>query len=110
MELRRGLFGSQVVAGFCGQCDARVEQKSMTQWYFRLTDYAEELLEDLEKLQGWPERVRNMQREWIGKSKGARVDFAVKEKHLRLSVFTIRPDTLFGGSFLIFAPELSLLA
>ena len=59
------LANEQVVAGFCWQCDARVEQKSMTQWYFRLTDYAEELLEDLEKLQGWPERVRNMQREWI---------------------------------------------
>ncbi|OGQ22371.1 MAG: leucine--tRNA ligase [Deltaproteobacteria bacterium RIFCSPHIGHO2_02_FULL_44_16] len=104
------LANEQVVAGFCWQCDARVEQKSMTQWYFRLTDYAEELLEDLEKLQGWPERVRNMQREWIGKSKGARVDFAVKEKHLRLSVFTTRPDTLFGVTFLSLAPEHPLLA
>lgn len=107
------LANEQVVDGLCWRCDSRVEQKDLTQWFLRITAYAEELLADLEQLEaGWPERVINMQRNWIGKSRGARINFALEKDYDgvdSLDVFTTRPDTLFGVTFITLAPELPLV-
>jgi leucyl-tRNA synthetase len=84
--------------------DTPVVQRELTQWFFRITAYVEELLQDLETLSGWPERVRTMQRNWIGKSVGAEVDFAL-ERGGSIRIFTTRPDTLFGATFMVLAPE-----
>jgi len=100
------LANEQVVAGECWRCNQKVEQRSMSQWFFRITDYAEELLRDIDdKLQGWPERVRTMQREWIGKSVGAHIDFAVDGSDEKIRIFTTRPDTLCGATFMSLAYE-----
>ena len=83
-----------------------VQQKQLSQWFLRITDYAEELLADLDKLtDGWPERVLTMQRNWIGKSIGAEISFKVKGLDEAIPVFTTRPDTLFGATFMSLAPE-----
>lgn len=107
------LANEQVVDGLCWRCDSRVEQKDLTQWFLRITAYAEELLEDLQKLEGgWPERVINMQQNWIGKSQGARINFSLEKNYDgtdSIDVFTTRPDTLFGVSFITLAPELPLV-
>lgn len=103
------LANEQVIEGQCWRCDSMVEQKELTQWFVRITSYAEELLADLDKLHaGWPERVVAMQHNWIGKSTGASIAFALEKPcgtASNISVFTTRPDTLFGVSFLTLAPE-----
>lgn len=105
------LANEQVVEGLCWRCDSHVEQKYLTQWFVRITDYAEELLADLEKLEGgWPERVISMQRNWIGKSIGAEIRFPLEKENGRpsdewISVFSTRQDTVFGATFMSLAPE-----
>ena len=104
------LANEQVVDGRCERCGAEVEAKSLTQWFFRITDYADELLDEMELLEEWPERVLTMQRNWIGRSHGARVVFGVEGSGEELPVFTTRPDTLFGATFFVLAPENPLVA
>ncbi|WP_432738000.1 leucine--tRNA ligase [Maridesulfovibrio sp. FT414] len=100
------LANEQVEDGLCWRCDTQVEQKELAQWFLRITDYAEELLESLNELEGgWPERVITMQRNWIGKSIGAELDFEVEESGDTISVFTTRPDTLYGATFMSLAAE-----
>jgi len=99
------LANEQVVNGKCWRCEAFVEIRSLEQWFFKITDYVEELLEDLEKLKEWPERVRVMQENWIGKSQGTLVNFRLKDSDSLIPVFTTRPDTLYGATFMTFAPE-----
>ena len=136
------LANEQVIEGACERCDSLVEAKKLTQWFFRITDYAERLLQDFDKLESWPERVITMQRNWIGKSQGANVVFTIAppgetpsgstpapaglsgaasdaeyvateaptgEVPMEVTVFTTRPDTLFGATFFILAPEHPLL-
>jgi len=99
------LANEQVVDGKCWRCEASVEIRSLEQWFFRITDYAEELLEDLKKLKDWPERVKIMQENWIGRSYGTLVNFRLKDSDILIPVFTTRPDTLYGATFMTFAPE-----
>ncbi len=100
------LANEQVEDGLCWRCDSVVEQKDMEQWFLRITNYADELLKDLEMLEGgWPERVLTMQRNWIGKSYGAELTFPVKDMNESIDVFTTRPDTLFGATFMSVAAE-----
>ncbi|WP_421900189.1 leucine--tRNA ligase [Maridesulfovibrio sp.] len=100
------LANEQVEEGLCWRCDTEVVQKELSQWFMRITDYAEELLESLNELEGgWPERVITMQRNWIGKSIGAELDFQVEDVDETISVFTTRPDTLFGATFMSLAAE-----
>ena len=100
------LANEQVEEGLCWRCDTEVVQKELSQWFMRITDYAEELLESLNELEGgWPERVITMQRNWIGKSIGAELDFEVENSEETISVFTTRPDTLFGATFMSLAAE-----
>jgi leucyl-tRNA synthetase len=98
------LANEQVVDGRCERCDTEVTRKSLNQWFFRITAYAERLLQDLGKLQGWPEKVRIMQENWIGKSTGAEVLFQA-EDGTPLPVFTTRPDTIYGVTYMVLAPE-----
>ena len=105
------LANEQVENGRCWRCGEEVTKKRMTQWFFRITAYADELLEDIDNLD-WPEKIKTMQRNWIGKSKGAEIEFKVVEgnaKGEKIKVFTTRPDTLFGATFLTVAPEHPLL-
>lgn len=113
------LANEQVEQGRCWRCDTEVTQKLLTQWYFKITHYAEELLRDIDdKMQGWPERVRIMQKEWIGRSEGAWIDFAVEgtfppsrgTSPASIRIFTTRPDTLFGVTFMSLACEHPLLS
>ena len=99
------LADEQVEEGLCWRCDSVVKQKDMEQWFLKITDYADELLGDLEQLEGWPDKVRDMQENWIGKSKGAKIKFSVKESERELEVFTTRPDTIYGATFMALAPE-----
>ena len=99
------LANEQVIDGHCERCGAEVEAKTLTQWYFKITDYADALLDEMELLEQWPERVLTMQRNWIGRSEGARVIFRVAGSGEELPVFTTRPDTLFGATFFVLAPE-----
>jgi len=99
------LADEQVEDGLCWRCDSVVEQKDMRQWFLKITDYSEELLEDLEQLDGWPDKVRKMQEDWIGKSTGAKIRFPIKNSDRKLEVFTTRPDTVFGSTFMALAPE-----
>jgi leucyl-tRNA synthetase len=99
------LANEQVVDGACWRCDSPVEQKELEQWFFRITEYAEELLEDLEQLSGWPEKVLTMQRNWIGKSIGAEIRFPILQRNESLTVFTTRQDTVFGATFVSIAAE-----
>jgi len=101
------LANEQVVDGACWRhMETRVEQKKMSQWFLRITQYSDELLDDLDKLTGWPEPVRIMQQNWIGKSVGAELRFTVESKpNVQISVFTTRPDTVFGVSYVVLAPE-----
>ena len=99
------LANEQVVDGACWRCDSVVVQKELEQWFFRITDYAEELLQDLDKLGGWPEKVLTMQRNWIGKSTGAEIDFPLVGHEGALRIFTTRPDTIFGATFVSLAVE-----
>ena len=98
------LANEQVVNGKCWRCHNDVTIKQLEQWFLKITDYADELLKDLEKID-WPERIKIMQRNWIGKSSGTLVNFKLKDNNQIISVFTTRPDTLYGVTFLVFAPE-----
>jgi leucyl-tRNA synthetase len=99
------LANEQVIEGVCWRCESIVTQKELDQWFFRITDYAEELLQDLERLPGWPEKVLLMQRNWIGKSVGAEIIFPLVGGAEALKVFTTRPDTVFGATFISLAVE-----
>jgi leucyl-tRNA synthetase len=99
------LANEQVEDGACWRCDSDVQQKELEQWFFRITDYAEELLDFTNKLPGWPERVLVMQRNWIGRSTGCEIDFPLDGKDGSIRVFTTRQDTLFGATFMSLAPE-----
>ena len=99
------LANEQVVDGACERCESLVERKKLSQWFFKITDYVERLLKDAEKLDGWPDKVKLMQKNWIGKSEGAEITFSIENIEERISVFTTRPDTVFGVSYLVFAPE-----
>jgi leucyl-tRNA synthetase len=99
------LANEQVVDGACWRCDGPVEERELEQWFFRITAYAEELLADLDRLDGWPERVVTMQRNWIGRSTGAEILFPLEGRPGEIRVFTTRPDTLFGATFVNLAPE-----
>ncbi len=99
------LANEQVVDGCCERCGTSVGKKNLSQWYFKITDYAERLLANLDKLEGWPNKVKIMQRNWIGKSHGAEVDFKIKDRDETLTVFTTRVDTIFGTTFMVLAPE-----
>jgi leucyl-tRNA synthetase len=98
------LANEQVIDGLCERCDTPVVRKNLAQWFFRITDYADRLLADIEKLEHWPERVKTMQRNWIGRSEGARFDIEV-DGGGSFQVFTTRPDTIFGMTFCVLAPE-----
>jgi len=100
------LANEQVIDGRCERCGAEVEAKSLAQWFFRITDYADVLLDEMELLEDWPERVLTMQRNWIGRSEGAEIRFRVDgSPGTEIPVFTTRPDTLFGATFFVLAPE-----
>ena len=99
------LANEQVEAGLCWRCGEQVRQKKLSQWFFKITDYADDLLAYCEKLPGWPEKVTTMQRNWIGKSTGAEIDFPVAGSEEQIKVFTTRPDTIFGATFMCLAPE-----
>lgn len=100
------LANEQVIDGKCWRCDSVVEKKYLSQWFFKITDYAERLLEDLDKLSGWGDNVKTMQANWIGKSQGAIIKFKVKEvEGLEVPVYTTRPDTVYGITYLVVAPE-----
>ena len=99
------LANEQVEDGCCWRCHNPVQQKELEQWFFKITDYADELLEWADKLPGWPERVLAMQRNWIGKSYGCEVKFPIVDRCEKIKVFTTRPDTLFGATFMSLAPE-----
>lgn len=104
-ECETVLANEQVVVGGCWRCANPVGKKKLTQWFFKITKYADELLKDLQNLSEWPERVLTMQNNWIGKSEGAYVDFTLKSSGEKITVFTTRPDTLFGATFFLLAPE-----
>jgi leucyl-tRNA synthetase len=103
------LANEQVVQGVCERCGTTVTKRQLTQWYFRITDYAQRLLDDMTALEGqWPDRVLAMQRNWIGRSTGATVRFTVPGRTEPITVFTTRPDTLFGATFMVVAPDADL--
>ncbi len=104
------LANEQVVDQKCERCDSPVEQKDLEQWFFKITDYAERLLKDIDRLEEWPERVKSMQKNWIGRSEGAEVRFKVEGKDETITVFTTRPDTLFGATYMVLAPEHPLVS
>jgi leucyl-tRNA synthetase len=99
------LANEQVTDGVCDRCGSVVGKKDLDQWYLKITDYAERLLSDLDRLEGWPAKVKLMQKNWIGKSTGAEVDFPIEGSDKLLRVFTTRPDTLFGVTYMVLAPE-----
>ncbi|MDR1574357.1 MAG: leucine--tRNA ligase, partial [Clostridiales Family XIII bacterium] len=99
------LANEQAEGGVCDRCGAVVGKKDLEQWYLKITDYAERLLSDLDKLEGWPAKVKIMQRNWIGKSTGADADFHIEGFDKTLRIFTTRPDTLFGVTYMVLAPE-----
>ncbi|MHA6667912.1 leucine--tRNA ligase [Homoserinimonas sp. A447] len=100
------LANEQVVDGRCERCGFLAEKKKLTQWYLKITDYADRLLDDLNQLEGtWPSKVISMQRNWIGRSRGADVDFEIEGRAEPISVFTTRPDTLYGATFMVVAPD-----
>lgn len=103
------LANEQVKEGKCERCSTTVTMKYLEQWYFKITDYAEKLLEGIDKLVGWPEHVKTMQKNWIGKSTGAEVDFPVEGTDKKIRVFTTRPDTIYGVTFMAIAPESPLV-
>jgi leucyl-tRNA synthetase len=103
------LANEQVVQGLCERCDTQVTKKALTQWYFKVTDYADRLLDDLDTLEGkWPAKVLTMQRNWINRSIGANVDFVVEGRNNPITVFTTRPDTLYGATFMVLAADSDL--
>ncbi len=103
------LANEQVVDGKCERCGTEVVKKDQIQWYFRITDYADRLIDDLDQLPGWPENLKTMQREWIGRSYGAEIDFTIEDTGEKLPVFTTRPDTIYGVTFMAISPESEIL-
>ena len=103
------LANEQVVGGLCDRCDSVVVKKDLEQWYFKTTAFAEELLNDLDKLDGWPEKVKTMQKNWIGKSNGAELVFDIDGTDKTMTVYTTRPDTAYGVTFMVLAPESDLV-
>ena len=106
---KTGLANEEVVNGCCERCSAEVTKKNLRQWMLKITKYAERLLADLDKLD-WPEKVKKMQSDWIGKSYGAEVDFSIDGREEKITVYTTRPDTLYGATFMVLAPEHALAA
>jgi leucyl-tRNA synthetase len=105
------LANEQVEQGACERCDTQVTKRALTQWYFKVTDYADRLLDDLDTLEGsWPQKVITMQRNWIGRSFGAEVSFEIEGRKDPISVYTTRPDTLFGATFMVLAADSDLAA
>jgi leucyl-tRNA synthetase len=105
------LANEQVVAGFCERCDNPVTKKKLNQWYFKITDYADRLLDDMAQLEGkWPDKVLLMQRNWIGRSSGANVTFEIEGRTEPISIYTTRPDTLYGATFMVVAADSDLAA
>ncbi|MFN8076100.1 MAG: leucine--tRNA ligase [Kineosporiaceae bacterium] len=105
------LANEQVVGGLCERCDTPVTKKKLVQWYFRITDYADRLLDDMSQLEGhWPDKVLSMQRNWIGRSTGADVIFEIEGREEPVTVYTTRPDTLFGATFMVVAADSDLAA
>ena len=108
-ECQTVLANEQVVAGQCERCDSNVTKKKLTQWYLKITDYADRLLDDMEQLEGkWPEKVLLMQRNWIGRSTGAEVHFEIEGRAEPVTVYTTRPDTLYGATFFVVAADSDL--
>lgn len=103
------LANEQVIDGCCWRCDNTVAPREMNGWFFKITNYTEELLQDCDTLKGWPEKVLTMQRNWIGKSIGAKIDFAIDGSDEKLTIFTTRPDTIYGATFMSIAPEHPLI-
>ena len=99
------LANEQVVNGKCERCKSEVTKKDLEQWFFKITDYAQRLLDDIDKLSGWPDKVKSMQSNWIGRSEGAEINFKIDGTDETLTVYTTRPDTLFGVSYMVIAPE-----
>ncbi|MBQ4146017.1 MAG: leucine--tRNA ligase [Clostridia bacterium] len=99
------LANEQVINGKCDRCKSEVGKKDLEQWFFKITDYAERLLADIDKLKGWPDKVKAMQSNWIGRSDGAEMEFAIDGTDEKLTVFTTRPDTIYGVSYMVIAPE-----
>ena len=99
------LANEQVIDGKCWRCDSKVEKKALSQWFLKITDYADELLADLDKLEGWPERVKTMQRNWIGRSEGLEFELPIEGMDEKISVYTTRPDTAYGITFVALAAE-----
>jgi leucyl-tRNA synthetase len=99
------LANEQVVDGRCERCGSPVETRDLEQWYFKITAYADALLRDLKLLEHWPEKVRVMQTNWIGRSEGATVRFSISRRSAPLEIFTTRPDTLMGATFMVVAAE-----
>jgi leucyl-tRNA synthetase len=105
------LANEQVVAGLCERCDSAVTKKKLNQWYFKITDYADRLLDDMQQLEGqWPDKVLTMQRNWIGRSQGANVTFEIQGRSEPVTIYTTRPDTLFGATFMVVAADSALAA
>jgi leucyl-tRNA synthetase len=105
------LANEQVVAGLCERCDTAVTKKKLNQWYFKITDYADRLLDDMSELEGkWPEKVLMMQRNWIGRSQGANVQFVIEGRDEPVTIYTTRPDTLYGATFMVVAADSALAA
>ncbi len=103
------LANEQVKDGRCERCDTLVEKKEQVQWYFKITDYADRLVDGLDTLEGWPEHLKAIQREWIGRSYGAEIDFTIEESGEKLPVYTTRPDTIYGVTFMAISPESEIL-
>jgi leucyl-tRNA synthetase len=103
------LANEQVVEGECERCGSMVGKRNLEQWYLKITDYADRLLDDISKLNGWPDKVKTMQQNWIGKSYGAMIEFEVENSQDKIKVFTTRPDTLYGVTYMVIAPEHSLV-
>ncbi|MEY2768612.1 MAG: hypothetical protein RL359_248 [Actinomycetota bacterium] len=105
------LANEQVVAGLCERCDTAVTKKKLNQWYFKITDYADRLLDDMKELEGkWPDKVLTMQRNWIGRSQGANVKFVIEGRTEPVTIYTTRPDTLYGATFMVVAVDSELAA
>ena len=102
------LANEQVEEGVCYRCKSPVEKRKLTQWFFKITEYAQRLLDGLERLPGWPENVKTMQRNWIGRSEGCEVDFVLADTGEKFPIFTTRPDTLYGVTFMALAPDAPL--
>ncbi len=102
------LANEQVINGKCERCDSEVEKKDLKQWTLKITKYADRLIDDLDDLD-WPEEIKKSQKEWIGRSEGAEIEFPVKEREETIKVFTTRPDTIFGATYMVLAPEHELV-